>query len=78
MAHMLGRMCMLAAVCLLAASMHILPAAHAASAAGNGARASGHTSNWAVILSTSRYWFNYRHISDALTFYHICRRSGML
>lgn len=37
-------------------------------------RAGSHTSNWAVLLSTSRYWFNYRHISDALTFYHICRR----
>ena len=61
---------MLIALCLLAAAQH------AASAPANGIQASGHTSNWAVLLSTSRYWFNYRHISDALTFYHICRRSG--
>lgn len=40
-------------------------------------QAGSHTSNWAVLLSTSRYWFNYRHISDALTFYHICRRLGI-
>jgi GPI-anchor transamidase subunit K len=69
---MAGRLCTLAALCLLAAA-----APHAASAPADGAHASGHTSNWAVLLSTSRYWFNYRHISDALTFYHICRRSGM-
>ena len=36
--------------------------------------AGDHTSNWAVIVSTSRYWFNYRHASDALSFYHIVRR----
>ena len=42
--------------------------------ASGSADASGHTSNWAVILSTSRYWFNYRHASDALSFYHIVRR----
>lgn len=69
---MVGRMCVLTALCLLAATVP-----HAASALVDGTHASGHTSNWAVILSTSRYWFNYRHISDALTFYHICRRSGM-
>lgn len=41
----------------------------------NGSESSGgHTSNWAVIVSTSRYWFNYRHASDALTFYHTVRR----
>lgn len=37
----------------------------------------GHTSNWAVIVSTSRYWFNYRHASDALSFYHTVRRLGI-
>jgi len=43
-------------------------------AVGATASGSGHTSNWAVILSTSRYWFNYRHASDALSFYHVVRR----
>jgi phosphatidylinositol glycan class K len=28
-----------------------------------------HTSNWAVIVCTSRYWYNYRHMSNALSFY---------
>ena len=30
----------------------------------------------AVIMSTSQFWFNYRHTSNALTIYHMLRRSG--
>lgn len=33
-------------------------------------------SNWAVILSSSRYWFNYRHASNALSVYQAVRRWG--
>ena len=33
--------------------------------------------NWAVIVSTSRYWFNYRHVSNALSVYWILRNLGM-
>lgn len=36
-----------------------------------------HRSNWAVIVSTSRFWHNYRHTSNALTFYRICKRNGI-
>jgi glycosylphosphatidylinositol transamidase (GPIT) subunit GPI8 len=32
---------------------------------------------WVVIISTSRYWFNYRHTSNALTIYNIARRLGI-
>ncbi|KAH9589197.1 Peptidase C13 [Trypanosoma melophagium] len=32
---------------------------------------------WAVILSSSRYFFNLRHTSNALTMYHLCRKHGM-
>ena len=32
---------------------------------------------WAVIVSTSRFWFNYRHAANALTFYHIVRQNGI-
>mmetsp|Transcript_712 Transcript_712/g.2112 ORF Transcript_712/g.2112 Transcript_712/m.2112 type:complete len:478 (-) Transcript_712:356-1789(-) len=45
--------------------------------AGAAVGGSQHTSNWAVIVSTSRYWFNYRHATDALTFYHTVRRLGI-
>jgi glycosylphosphatidylinositol transamidase (GPIT) subunit GPI8 len=35
------------------------------------ASASGgsHTNNWAVLVCTSRYWFNYRHMANTLSLY---------
>ena len=36
-----------------------------------------HTSNWAVICATSKFWFNYRHIANALTLYHQVRANGI-
>lgn len=36
-----------------------------------------HTSNWAVLVNTSRFWFNYRHAANALTFYQLCRKHGI-
>lgn len=41
------------------------------------AQHAGHTRNWAVIVSTSRYWHNYRHTANALSFYHLCRQNGI-
>jgi len=38
---------------------------------------STHTNNWAVIVSTSRYWFNYRHSANALSFYRSVKRLGI-
>ncbi|KAJ1608782.1 glycosylphosphatidylinositol transamidase [Cryptosporidium canis] len=32
--------------------------------------------NWAVIVSTSRYWHNYRHNANALSFYNFLLRNG--
>lgn len=32
---------------------------------------------FAVIVSSSRYWFNYRHNADALAIYHAVRRLGL-
>ncbi|OII74466.1 glycosyl transferase [Cryptosporidium ubiquitum] len=32
--------------------------------------------NWAVIVSTSRYWHNYRHNTNALSFYNFLRQNG--
>jgi hypothetical protein len=34
-------------------------------------------STFAVVVSTSRYWFNYRHTSNALSVYHALRRLGL-
>jgi glycosylphosphatidylinositol transamidase (GPIT) subunit GPI8 len=29
----------------------------------------GHTNNWAVLVDTSRFWFNYRHVANVLSIY---------
>lgn len=39
--------------------------------------ASSHKSNHAVIVSSSRYWFNYRHAVNALSIYQLCKRHGI-
>jgi hypothetical protein len=36
-----------------------------------------HSSNWAVIASTSAYWYNYRHMANALSLYRTVRRLGV-
>ncbi|GKY96915.1 hypothetical protein MPSEU_000650400 [Mayamaea pseudoterrestris] len=36
-----------------------------------------HTSNHAVIVSSSRYWFNYRHTTNALSIYQLLKRNGI-
>ncbi|KAJ3174742.1 glycosylphosphatidylinositol anchor biosynthesis [Geranomyces variabilis] len=38
---------------------------------------SGHTNNWAVLVCTSRFWFNYRHIANTLSIYHTVKRLGI-
>lgn len=37
----------------------------------------GHSSNWAVIVSASMGWMNYRHHANALTIYHHLKASGL-
>lgn len=36
-----------------------------------------HTNNWAVLVSTSRFWFNYRHLSNTLSLYRTVKRLGI-
>jgi phosphatidylinositol glycan class K len=38
---------------------------------------SKHTSNWAVLVDASKFWLNYRHVSNILAFYHIIKRLGI-
>jgi phosphatidylinositol glycan class K len=38
---------------------------------------SNHTSNHAVILSASRFWFNYRHANNALAIYKLIKQNGI-
>ncbi|TPX15933.1 uncharacterized protein E0L32_000267 [Thyridium curvatum] len=39
--------------------------------------AAEHTSNWAVLVCTSRFWFNYRHLANALSIYRTVKRLGI-
>lgn len=36
-----------------------------------------HTSNWAVLVDTSRFWFNYRHVANVLSVYRTVKRLGI-
>ncbi|KAI5862055.1 peptidase C13 family-domain-containing protein [Durotheca rogersii] len=36
-----------------------------------------HTSNWAVLVGTSRFWFNYRHLANVLSMYRTVKRLGI-
>ncbi|KAL9131470.1 MAG: hypothetical protein Q9217_000618 [Psora testacea] len=38
---------------------------------------SAHTFNWAVLVSTSRFWFNYRHLANVLSLYRTVKRLGI-
>jgi phosphatidylinositol glycan class K len=43
----------------------------------NGTTGSSHTNNWAVLVCASRYWFNYRHMANALGMYRTVKRLGI-
>ena len=69
----------LAVALVLAASA---PGTSAASVAATAATAdffrnSTHTNNWAILVDTSRYWFNYRHVANTLSFYRTVKRLGI-
>lgn len=48
-----------------------------AAAAQTSLLSSNHTSNWAVLVATSKYWYNYRHIANTLSFYRTVKRLGI-
>ncbi|KAJ8924371.1 hypothetical protein NQ315_007167 [Exocentrus adspersus] len=37
----------------------------------------GQTNNWAVLVDTSRFWFNYRHVANVLSIYRSVKRLGI-
>ncbi|KAJ7359741.1 peptidase C13 family-domain-containing protein [Mycena albidolilacea] len=43
----------------------------------HGGSTSNHTNNWAVLVCSSRYWFNYRHMANALGMYRTVKRLGI-
>ncbi|PWA64155.1 Peptidase C13, legumain [Artemisia annua] len=48
---------------------------HVADAAASSS--SAHTNNWAVLVCTSRFWFNYRHMANTLSLYRTVKRLGI-
>lgn len=40
-------------------------------------RAEVDRNNWVVLVDTSRYWYNYRHVSNVLGYYHTIKRLGV-
>lgn len=43
----------------------------------DGLLASTHKNNWAVLVCTSRYWYNYRHVANVLSMYRSVKRLGI-
>ncbi|KAL3533144.1 hypothetical protein ACH5RR_006665 [Cinchona calisaya] len=47
------------------------------SAAPDSTATTMHTNNWAVLVCTSRFWFNYRHMANSLSLYRTVKRLGI-
>ncbi|GAB2274674.1 glycosylphosphatidylinositol anchor biosynthesis [Dionaea muscipula] len=47
------------------------------SSAVSAASTTMHTNNWAVLVCTSRFWFNYRHMANTLSLYRTVKRLGI-
>ncbi|KAA1118947.1 glycosylphosphatidylinositol anchor biosynthesis [Puccinia graminis f. sp. tritici] len=56
-------------------SMAVIPLAILMQA--NRSNAVDHSNNWAVLVCTSRFWFNYRHIANTLGMYRSVKRLGI-
>ncbi|KAJ1278561.1 hypothetical protein BS78_04G089000 [Paspalum vaginatum] len=54
----------------------LLPVLLAAAAAAE-PTATIHNNNWAVLVCTSRFWFNYRHMANTLSLYRTVKRLGI-
>ncbi|XP_072296765.1 GPI-anchor transamidase [Eucyclogobius newberryi] len=64
-------------VLLLIFATHLPPGtAHIGQHVGN-FFSSQHTNNWAVLVCTSRFWFNYRHVANTLSVYRSVKRLGI-
>ncbi|KAL7701165.1 GPI-anchor transamidase subunit 8 (GPI8) [Lotmaria passim] len=73
-------LCLLVLLAGLPSSLSLLSTVHVAAAAAASSPSSpsrNNDNNWAVIVSSSRYLFNYRHTANALTMYHTLRQHGI-
>ncbi|KAL6888229.1 hypothetical protein ACP4OV_009255 [Aristida adscensionis] len=68
---------LLAALPLLALLLLAFSSAASAAAAAASTAATMHNNNWAVLVCTSRFWFNYRHMANTLSLYRTVKRLGI-
>lgn len=61
---------------LIAAIMNVVAVSAKSSLKNDGKDTFSHN-NWAVIVCSSAYWFNYRHLSNALILYRIVKKLGI-
>ncbi|KAI6116310.1 peptidase C13 family-domain-containing protein [Pisolithus croceorrhizus] len=73
----LSRHCLFLLVCLAASTLAISQDERVSDFFGRHTGTSGHTNNWAVLVCASRYWFNYRHMANALGMYRTVKRLGI-
>ncbi|XP_053345509.1 GPI-anchor transamidase [Clarias gariepinus] len=66
-------------LCAFINCLIVLPAVHSNSFETKATQffSSGHTNNWAVLVCTSRFWFNYRHVANVLSVYRSVKRLGI-
>ncbi|THG12941.1 hypothetical protein TEA_014564 [Camellia sinensis var. sinensis] len=51
--------------------------ANASRSSSSSSSTTRHTNNWAVLVCTSRFWFNYRHMANTLSLYRTVKRLGI-
>ncbi|KAI6019989.1 peptidase C13 family-domain-containing protein [Pisolithus orientalis] len=73
----LPRHCLFLLACLAAWTSAVSQDEPVANFFGKHNGTSGHTNNWAVLVCASRYWFNYRHMANALGMYRTVKRLGI-
>ncbi|KAI6127563.1 peptidase C13 family-domain-containing protein [Pisolithus thermaeus] len=69
--------CLFLLVCLAASTLAISQDERVSDFFERHTGTSGHTNNWAVLVCASRYWFNYRHMANALGMYRTVKRLGI-
>ncbi|KAL7087109.1 hypothetical protein ACP275_13G045600 [Erythranthe tilingii] len=54
-----------------------IPSTAFSSSSSSSSSSTMHTNNWAVLVCTSRFWFNYRHMANTLSLYRTVKRLGI-
>ena len=64
-------------LCVVACGSAETPSTGVSSISATSISAAASTNTWVVLVSTSRYWFNYRHTANALSIYRIVKAAGV-